>query len=396
MKLNNTKMNIFKVILFTFLINEVECKGHHSYHHSSHHSSYHHPTSRYGRTYYSRGRAWRHSVGTLAFYMYINGNRYTYTNADTNKCGINNDCNTDKGCCEQDVNVKTLQVHVPIKINKEKQLPIFDSYYIDTELSKELKQNVKGILQNYSINIIFINELSSKNLIFTVLLPNDNILNYTTTMSLFNKTYWGSNNYNITDIPTIYFKETIIYGELYTIDMNAKNIAKLGIFKDDKQVNYDLTDSCANNNCQNNAICYTQRQPFYICDCNPGFYGKYCEKQYNVTIYPCKKNEIYENGNCQCRYGYYGKNCDEVDECKDVNCNYGHCIDYIGKFECDCDFFFKGLECDEKEVYFYLFLLIGFLISCFLIKYLLYCLMQCINNCGNYIKLTDENTTENP
>lgn len=396
MKLNNTKMNIFKVILFTFLINEVECKGHHSYHHSSHHSSYHHPTSRYGRTYYSRGRAWRHSVGTLAFYMYINGNRYTYTNADTNKCGINNDCNTDKGCCEQDVNVKTLQVHVPIKINKEKQLPIFDSYYIDTELSKELKQNVKGILQNYSINIIFINELSSKNLIFTVLLPNDNILNYTTTMSLFNKTYWVSNNYNITDIPTIYFKETIIYGELYTIDMNAKNIAKLGIFKDDKQVNYDLTDSCANNNCQNNAICYTQRQPFYICDCNPGFYGKYCEKQYNVTIYPCKKNEIYENGNCQCRYGYYGKNCDEVDECKDVNCNYGHCIDYIGKFECDCDFFFKGLECDEKEVYFYLFLLIGFLISCFLIKYLLYCLMQCINNCGNYIKLTDENTTENP
>ena len=95
-KLNNTKMNIFKVILFTFLINEVECKGHHSYHHSSHHSSYYHPTSRYGRTYYSRGRAWRHSVGTLAFYMYINGNRYTYTNADTNKCGINNDCNTDK------------------------------------------------------------------------------------------------------------------------------------------------------------------------------------------------------------------------------------------------------------------------------------------------------------
>ena len=49
----------------------------------------------------------------------------------------------------------------------------------------------------------------------------------------------------------------------------------------------------------------------------------------------------YENGNCQCRYGYYGKNCDEVDECKNVNCNYGDCIDYIGKFECDCDFFLK-------------------------------------------------------
>ena len=115
------------------------------------------------------------------------------------------------------------------------------------------------------------------------------------------------------------------------------------------------------------------------------------EAKYEVV----DKNEIYEIGNCQCRYGYYGKNCDEVDECKDVNCNYGYCIDYIGKFACDCDFFFKGLECDEKEVYFYLFLLIGFLISCFLIKYLLYCLMQCINNCGTYTKLSDETTTEN-
>ena len=69
--------------------------------------------------------------------------------------------------CEQNVNARYYKFKFQLKLIK-KQLPIFDSYYIDTELSKELKENIKTILQNYSINIIFINELSSNHLIFTV------------------------------------------------------------------------------------------------------------------------------------------------------------------------------------------------------------------------------------
>ena len=331
----------------------IEGKGH-SGHHSSHHSYGHHSYGHgryYARhtTYYSNGRNWRHSVGVLSYFILINGERHNIKQVDTDTCGTYHECSTDKGCCNQNVKIQSITLTVPIEMNNNYMLPIFGDYYIDTELSNTIKLNIKDIMKDYEVTTssIFVNKIDSKSLIVSMMIPDKYHLEYNTSFNLFNRSNWGSEIYNITDYPKIELHETNIYPEFSMTIINTNNLAKVGIFNANQVVSYDYSDWCYNNHCQNNAICYKQRQPHYICDCLPGYNGEFCENKYNVSKNPCSKNAVYENGKCHCRYGYYGEECNEIKECDYADCNKGICIEKFGSFECECNFFSMGYNCNE-------------------------------------------------
>lgn len=45
--------------------------------------------------------------------------------------------------------------------------------------------------------------------------------------------------------------------------------------------------------------------------------------------------------------GFRGTFCEEnIDDCVDVNCNSGQCVDGIGTFTCDCEVGFSGELCE--------------------------------------------------
>ena len=374
---------LFKILCLLSIASFIEGKGH-SGHHSSHHSSHHsYGHGRYYRrhtTYYSNGRNWRHSAGILSYFILINGNRHTIKQVDSDTCGAYHECSTDKGCCKQNAKIQSLTMTVDIEIDSNYTLPIFDGYYIDTELSNTIKRNIEDIMKDYEVTTysIFINKIDSSSLIVSIMILDEHHIEYNTSFSLFNKTNWGSEIYNITDYPKINLHETNIYPEFSMTIINTNNLAKVGIFNANQVVSYDDSNWCYNNHCQNNANCYKQRQPYYICDCLPGYNGAFCENEYNVSENPCSKNAVYENGKCHCQYGYYGEDCNEVKECNYANCNDGICIEKIGSFECDCNFFSTGYNCDKTDGTAYCVTLIFSIILCCT-------LMQCCNNIENCI-----------
>ena len=52
-----------------------------------------------------------------------------------------------------------------------------------------------------------------------------------------------------------------------------------------------------------------------------------------------------------CEGGFTGRSCDiMIDDCLNVNCNNGTCVDGVGTFTCECEAGYMGQFCEEKEV----------------------------------------------
>ncbi len=144
---------------------------------------------------------------------------------------------------------------------------------------------------------------------------------------------------------------------------------------------------CDSNKCSNGAICINRDEmmtrPFsmsmmmmtsarvddYICLCNSGFTGQFCE----IKISPCESSRCSNNSvcvekddfsyECQCNTNYHGKYCEnKYEPCKQASltsdpCNqrkgFGKCIDEATSenptnFKCECSLGFTGDNCDRK------------------------------------------------
>lgn len=115
-------------------------------------------------------------------------------------------------------------------------------------------------------------------------------------------------------------------------------------------------DPCHMAPCQNNATCKAQHGLDFMCDCVPGYYGVFCEKNIDACYgNPCSHDgtcTVMEHGRfeCNCPLGYSGLRCEfDINECASNPChNDAKCIDQIGSFACDCKEGFTGDICDKE------------------------------------------------
>lgn len=69
-----------------------------------------------------------------------------------------------------------------------------------------------------------------------------------------------------------------------------------------------------------------------------------------------KSNVVVFSYTCVCIPGTTGVNCEQdIKECDSSPCQFGTCIDEIGKYHCDCEDGFEGENCEidinECELY---------------------------------------------
>jgi len=120
--------------------------------------------------------------------------------------------------------------------------------------------------------------------------------------------------------------------------------------------NETLADPCLSTPCQNNATCKSDQTSYtYTCDCGAsGFNGTNCEIDINECAeMPCKKGTCMNTPGsfeCQCPIGSTGTICDvNLDECSaglDQCSNTSTCLNTDGGYNCTCDAGFAGKYCD--------------------------------------------------
>ena len=115
-------------------------------------------------------------------------------------------------------------------------------------------------------------------------------------------------------------------------------------------------DYCANNPCQNDAICINKKDSedndSYSCSCREGWEGAYCQTNIDdCAANPCENGSCEDGVNkftCRCETGWEGELCDtNIDDCIDNPCNNGICFDEIGGYSCQCHPGWKGDNCTE-------------------------------------------------
>uniref|UniRef100_A0A0N5BUC2 Cubilin n=1 Tax=Strongyloides papillosus TaxID=174720 RepID=A0A0N5BUC2_STREA len=113
--------------------------------------------------------------------------------------------------------------------------------------------------------------------------------------------------------------------------------------------------NCNGVTCQNNGECVV-RGHRTMCDCKPGYIGKYCERELSMCdSNPCQNNGRCENYKgifkCSCPLGYSGDRCQYApDDCIGVECpNGGVCQDLpgSGNYKCICRSGFNGPNCEQ-------------------------------------------------
>ncbi|XP_053314489.1 sushi, nidogen and EGF-like domain-containing protein 1 isoform X2 [Spea bombifrons] len=110
-------------------------------------------------------------------------------------------------------------------------------------------------------------------------------------------------------------------------------------------------DECESQPCRNGALC-KDRVSHFLCHCQEGYSGRYCEIEMNECLSePCKNG-----GSCQdlsgaflciCPEGFTGTQCEiELDGCDSSPCqNGGICENLAGSYLCVCPQGFYGYHC---------------------------------------------------
>ena len=86
-------------------------------------------------------------------------------------------------------------------------------------------------------------------------------------------------------------------------------------------------------------------------ECLPGFFGEECLNICDPS--PCNNGSLCEpddagNFTCTCEGDFTGRSCDvTIDDCLNVNCNNGTCVDGVGTFTCECEAGYTGQFCEE-------------------------------------------------
>ena len=53
---------------------------------------------------------------------------------------------------------------------------------------------------------------------------------------------------------------------------------------------------------------------------------------------------------CDCDTGFTGADCEtDIDDCEEVNCNNGSCVDGINDYTCNCSTNYTGRHCDHPD-----------------------------------------------
>lgn len=117
----------------------------------------------------------------------------------------------------------------------------------------------------------------------------------------------------------------------------------------ESEVNSNL---CAENKCENGACMGILGA--YICVCDPGYMGKFCDVKEKVCDNNfCMNGECIPQGDeytCQCHEGYEGWHCDKkIDQCSGFDCNDGKCIDEFSSHECLCPLGTAGFTCQPTK-----------------------------------------------
>lgn len=110
-------------------------------------------------------------------------------------------------------------------------------------------------------------------------------------------------------------------------------------------------DDCATNACQNGATCIDGVNG-YTCSCAPGYVGPLCESNPDdCETNPCLNAGTCIDGladyTCECAPGYGGDHCEvDLDECAASPCVNGLCQDLVNAYQCLCQGFWVGTNCD--------------------------------------------------
>ena len=105
------------------------------------------------------------------------------------------------------------------------------------------------------------------------------------------------------------------------------------------------------------ADCLTECTDFVSCaECGlSGYTGTFCQIDIDDCIdVICNNGSCIDEVNdfyCECDAGYTGEYClENIDDCENVNCNNGDCIDEVNGFHCECDAGYTGESCLDADI----------------------------------------------
>jgi len=111
-------------------------------------------------------------------------------------------------------------------------------------------------------------------------------------------------------------------------------------------------------------ICRNLANEKMTCECDKGFTGKLCGIRILPSMKLCPNSRAYycvhgrcvsrngQNDNepfCQCESGYTGDRCEKPEQCTNIDCGPGRCVQGQNGFKCLCPRRYIGLHCQSKR-----------------------------------------------